>query len=505
MKVLLIYPSIDCPPVIHHGLASLSAVLKSRGHETRLIHINESLWPIPSNEEILEIVRDYRPGLIGLSVMSRQYEWTCRLARDLRARFPQLPLCIGGVHAALAPEEVEASALFDYLCVGEGEIGFPALVDGLERRTDVSGCPAMRVRGTNGGFRENPVGPLPDLDGLPPPDWDLFDLERISQVKRGWISLLTSRRSVDPSGAATGPIRHRSVPSVLAEIRRLKERLPELRTLVFDDDLLTLDRRYLLHLCAEYRRAGIGLPFVATAHLETFDEEAAQALKEAGCRICRFELESGSERIRRQVLGRRLSDRTIERALTAAQGQDLHTCASILFGLPTEGREEAHETLGLCARLKPGRLRWTLFVPFPGARGAGQAREIGLVEPARSRRPGGRHGGGSLSFGPEHDLWLDKVSRVAHWWVNALSDWPSARLYRALVEEIERLDHAAWQERKRTVREEDREISEELLEKTIPHYSIRYTSAMAVHSDFVLQERERLRLSAAAGFASTVA
>jgi len=47
MKVLLVYPVIDCPAGVSHGLASISAVLKSRGHETRLVHVNEHLWPIP--------------------------------------------------------------------------------------------------------------------------------------------------------------------------------------------------------------------------------------------------------------------------------------------------------------------------------------------------------------------------------------------------------------------------------------------------------------------------
>src|SRR5262245_20411691 len=33
MRVLFIYPSLDCPPGINHGITALSGVLKEHGHE----------------------------------------------------------------------------------------------------------------------------------------------------------------------------------------------------------------------------------------------------------------------------------------------------------------------------------------------------------------------------------------------------------------------------------------------------------------------------------------
>jgi hypothetical protein len=89
------------------------------------------------------------------------------------------------------------------------------------------------------------------------------------------------------------------------------------------------------------------------------------------------------------------------------------------------------------------------------------------------------------------------VAKVCHWWVNALSDWPTATIYEKLVREIESLSRAQWDERKKSILQEDRDLSEELLEKGLPHYSIRYSHVMGVHSDFVLEERERLRKFAA--------
>ncbi len=511
MKVLLIYPSIDCPPGVSHGLASISAVLKNNGHQTRLVHINENLWPIPANEEILDIVRDYQPGIIGLSVMSQQYEWTCSVAKDLRASFPQIPLCIGGVHPTMVPQEVAKSKLFDFVCLGEGEFAFLDLVNCLEEGSDVSDCPNMHVVKKDGGIISNPVGPFPNLEDLPPLDWDLFDMERITQVKKGWLSILTSRgcpykctycfnreivdQYLKDKAIQTSKeyLRHYPIETVLEEIHRLKQRLPDINTIIFDDDLFTLKRKYVFQFCEAYRKSGIGLRFVVNAHPQVFNDEVARALKEAGCMICKFGIESGSDRVRREILWRYMTNQTIERALAAAHAHDIHTSAFIMFGLPTETRREVLETFELCARIKMGRFRWALFFPFPGTAGYTIAKERNLIDFEKMKMLGNYFDGTCLKFGKDEDLWLDKVSKVCHWWVNALSDWPSAKLYQELVQEIEGLDEDAWEKRKKTILDDDREISEELIQKGIPHYSIRYSHVMAVHSDFVIQERERMR------------
>ena len=65
MKVLFIWPSLDCPPGINHGLAALSAVLKEHGHETSLIHISDALWPVPTNSALLADIQRRAPDMLG--------------------------------------------------------------------------------------------------------------------------------------------------------------------------------------------------------------------------------------------------------------------------------------------------------------------------------------------------------------------------------------------------------------------------------------------------------
>ena len=56
MRVLLIYPNVDCPIGVNHGLAMISGVLKEAGHQTKLIHVNEKLFDIPSMDDLCKKV-----------------------------------------------------------------------------------------------------------------------------------------------------------------------------------------------------------------------------------------------------------------------------------------------------------------------------------------------------------------------------------------------------------------------------------------------------------------
>lgn len=514
MNVLFIWPSLDCPPGINHGLASLSAALKARGHATSLIHISEALWPVPSGEELHAEILRRAPDVLAFSATTQQFAWIEKTAAFLRPLLG-IPFVIGGVHCTMAPDEVAATGLFDYVCVGEGEDALCELVDRLARGESCDRCPNMYVC-RDGAVVRNPVGPFPDPAALPPEDYELFDLARFVGGKDGWMSILTGRgcpfactycfngeivaryRRDGALRTVREYLRRQPVARVLDDIRRLRAGHPEIRTIIFDDDLFTLDRRYVLEFCEAYRAADIGLPFVVNAHCLVFTEEMARALKEAGARIVKFGLESGSERVRLEILNRRMSNAAMIRAVRIANDAGLHSSAFVMFGLPTETREEALETLRLCAEANVGRFRWAMFYPYPGTAAHAIAAREGLIDPGLLASSGNYFEGSCLKFPPEHALFLDKLARIAPWYVNAAGPFPCRERYAELVAEIERLPAEEWRARKETVRREDRALSDELLAAGVPHYSIRFAAVMGVHSDYVRQELQE-QMSAAGG------
>lgn len=518
MRVLLVYPNRDSPIGVNHGLAVISGVLRAAGHETRLVHVNEKLFDVPGPEALVARVAEWRPDLVGFSILSQQYPWSVEAARALRAAYPDLPLVAGGVHCTMVPDAVVAEGHFDVVAVGEAELAFCELVDRLARGEDPTGVPNMRFPARSRFNRRltpiaNPVGAFPDLATLPPTHYDLFDVARIVRSKNGWFGVLTSRgcpykctycfnreiveRYLEDGAAKSSKeyLRHYPIERIIAELRELKAAHPELHTLIFDDDLFTLDRAYVREFCAAYRASGLELPFVVNAHVQVFDEEMAFQLREAGCFMVKYGLESGSRRVRREVLWRHMTNDTIARATRAAHQYRMHTSAFVMFGLPTETREEVMETLRLCGKLELGRFRWAIFFPFPGTAGHKIAADLDLIDPERLAGVGNYFDGSCLRLGPELDLLVAKLGRVCHWWVNAFSDWPCAPIYRELVEEIEAWDAATFEANKGDLHRRDRELSESLLRRGLRHYSLRYTHVMAVDSNFVLEERAKIKAS----------
>jgi anaerobic magnesium-protoporphyrin IX monomethyl ester cyclase len=507
MKILMIYPQIDAPLGTNHGIASLAGVLHANGHVLDLMHVSEKYRPVPTSEEIIDYIRDTNPGLVGFSVMSQQYDWVVEKSKAIRAAMPDLVQVIGGVHVTMVPDEVHKSRLFDYTCVGEGDWALLELMKALEKgdrphhlanfRSWMGDVPVV-----------NKVAPFPDLAKLPPLDYNVFDMKAVMKETRGWMGILTSRgcpykctycfniEIVDQymeDGAARNVkdfLRHFPIDVMMEDLKKLVRENPEINTFIFDDDLFTLNTQYVIDFCEAYKRHQVGIPFVVNGHVNCFEEVAAKALKDAGCIIVKFGLESGSPRVRREVLHRYMKNEQIERSFAAAHAHDLHSSAFIMFGLPYEGREEIMETLRLCAKVKMGRFRWALFFPFKGTAGYEIAKP--LIDESKMAGKGNYFDGSCLNFGEEHDLFLDKLAKLCNWYVNAETDWECAPLYRNLVDKVEAMDKDTWMRERDDLVAYDRDLSEELMARDLIHYTIRYSNVMGVRSDYIKEERAQM-------------
>ncbi len=513
MRVLFIYPNLNAEEGFNHGVADLSGCLKARGHETGLININEALYAVPSDEEIVERVRAWRPGFVAFSVMTQQYRYALRLGRAIKAALPDVPIGIGGVHAIMCTQEIINDGFWDFIGVGECDEAFPELIDRLEsgdaRYWEVKN---FCIRLPDGTYKRNPLGPYPNLDALPPKDYEVFDLPHMLGRKNGWQSILTSRgcpyrctycfnhevtdRYLEDGGhSRRSYLRHYSAERIIREIRELKERHPYIETIIFDDDLFTLNKEYCIDFCRRYTDSGVGIPFVLNAHVQTFSEPVAKALAESPCMIVKFGVESGSHELRKKVLERHMSNQAIIDAFDLCRAYGLHTSAFLMFGLPYETRAMMEETIDLMARIRPGRMRWAIFFPFPGTKSYTICKLGDLIDYRKMDAMDNYFCASCLKFDEATDLFIRKLQRVFHWHVNARAGFPLSPEYAALADEVERMSAEEWYAASDGILERDRRISNEHLARVngnpaaIKHYSIRYTEVMAVDSDFILAEK----------------
>jgi radical SAM superfamily enzyme YgiQ (UPF0313 family) len=540
MRVLFVYPNLYTQMGFNHGLAALSAVLKRAGHETRLVNLNENLPPVPTDDEIVRIVREWGPGVIGFSCLTMQYPEAVRIARLLRAAarsegFALPPLVVGGVHPTMVPEAVMGDGVWDHVGVGECEDALLQLVTRVERGERP--CDVPNFLSWKGGVRpeaaehapvsdalwiRNVVGEFPDFATLPLPDYELFDTARITAQKHGWFGLMTSRgcpyrctyclnhkivdRYRDELGRGTsqlGFFRFRPPQKMVEEVAWVLARYPEVGTFILDDDLFTLNAEHAIAFARAYRAAGFTVPWVVNSHVNRLEPALAHALADGGCKILKLGIESGSERVRRDVLKRYMTDDDILETVRVADEAGLHSSGFVMVGLPYESRAERLATVDLLARALIGRFRTSIFFPFPGTESHQLSIEGGFVDPSKAGTLTDFTVSSCLDFGAEENLFIEKLAACMPWFVNARAaayhDFPAARRYQPLIDDVLALDRAGWERFAPRVKELDRELSRAAARAGELHYSIRYNAFMGVRSDFFLAEESGIEwLTAAA-------
>ena len=538
MRVLFVYPNLYTQMGFNHGLAALSAVMKEAGHETRLLNLNENLPPVPSVEDAWELVQEWAPGLIGFSCLTQQYSSALELARALRARAEHEgvtlpPLVVGGIHPTMVPEEVMRDGVWDHVGVGECEDSLLELVRRVEAGESSDDVPnflswpgGVRSSDPTGGWNHNAVGPFPDFTQQPLPDYGLFDTQRITDLKNGWFSVMTSRgcpyrctyclnhrivdtykADLDRKVADLDFFRFRDPEFVVHELKHVLSEYDRVETFLFDDDLFTQNAEHAIAVCDAMVREGIRTPFVVNSHVKRLDPRVAEALSRAGCSILKLGIESGSLRVRKQVLKRHMTQSDILETVASAEENRLHTSGFLMVGLPTETEEERWETVDLLAQTRIGRFRASFFFPFPGTEGWDMKVEGGYVDPDEINSKRTFTDGSVLDFGPEQNLFIDKLGRVLPWFVNARlehfhSDAPASRRYAPLVERVQGMDADEWRGFVPTIPEVDAEFSRAACAADELHYALKYGATMGVRSDWFLAEERGTEWYTAAASAS---
>ena len=504
MKILFIYPNAGSQLGFNYGLSHMSAVLKEAGHHVDVIQLCEDLGPLPDEYALQARVAAAAPDVIGFSVVTNQWPYAERTAAWLR-KTTRVPMVCGGIHATVAPEQVLASGVFDYVFTGECEEAFLEFVEVLGRGGDLS---VIRNMGylVDGTVRLNPVRPFPELKALPPKDYGCFDFQKMIDAKNGWVGLMASRgcpfqctycfnhllvkkyrSELDCSFRELNYIRHFPVASLIEEIRTLLDTYSNIKMFIFDDDLFTYNADYLQEFCAAYKET-CDIPFVVNAHVRFFNPTRARALAGAGCRIVKFGLESGSPRVRKSIMRRYMSNDHIKQAIGYAKDQGLHTSCFVMIGLPGETQEDVMETIDLLAEAKPGRFRWTFFYPFPGTEAYRLSEEGGYIDYDKKDTLPNFTDRSCLDFGPELNLLLSKIGKMMPWFVNARAGFEGSAFYQSKVEKLLAMGEEAWRREEPTLIEEDRRISEEMSRQGKVHYAVKYNPFMGVISDYFLND-----------------
>jgi len=362
------------------GISYISALLKQNGHSTRLAVVSPTHRQA-SKRLLRERIDRFAPRLVCHTAVSTQHNFIEELAGAVRDHAPSVFQIIGGLHASLMPEKV-IKGPFDALCIGEGEYPTIELVEQLDAGRVPSGIANLWVK-RNGGVERNPTRPfLQDLDGLPFPDREMWHEWTTQPPVRPRVALLLGRgcpfKCAYCSNHALAKlaegtyVRFRSPANIVAEIRDLRLRYPDIREMFLEVETIGVNTRWALELCAHLERlnAELDRPIAYTANLRVFPkcdfDGLFAAMRGANFSGVNIGLESGSERIRREVLRRRYSNDDVVRTVRQARRHGLRIYFYNLIGLPGETIEDFEKTVEMNRACRPDVHYTSIFYPYPG-------------------------------------------------------------------------------------------------------------------------------------------
>ena len=358
MKIALIFPpniyqtKQSMPPL---GIAWLAAVLRENGFKD--VVLIDSMANHYSNADILELLKKEGPDMVGISFGTQIRFSAFDLIRLIKESFPDAPVVVGGPHPTLtAQDTLENIPEIDFAVRGEGEISFLNLVKSIEAGKDYSGIRGISFR-DNGKVIHNPSElPIHDLDALPFPARDLLPIEKYDKTtilsKKRTLNIMTSRGCpywcvyCSTSEQWGHRIRHRSPKNVVDEIESIFKDYPFIEGIRFFDDVFTMDKKRVLEICDEIFRRKLNFVWECEARANTIDRELVAGMRRAGCEFIDLGIESGSDRVLKNIK----KGITVEQAIFAAKTikeAGIGLKAFFMHGLPGETYEDIKKTVFL--------------------------------------------------------------------------------------------------------------------------------------------------------------
>lgn len=362
------------------GVRYLETSLREAGYRVVTIFYKgfHSVHPQRTSQEEIALlckeIEKEQPVLVGLSVMSSMYLDTVHLVMDgIRKNFA-VPIVCGGAYATMFPERLLRRGA-SFVIRADGEIPLRLLADALCSQTAYSHLPSLCFYREDGSYAENEIGCIQDnidLYGLP-----AVHSEHARYIEHGTVSYgdpqldMPSYEIVASRGCPftcsycccvnlgrllpkrTRSVRTRSVKSVIEELTLAKRECKRLVFVHFYDEIFPNLPGWVDDFVEAYQKQ-VGLPFTIWSHPKMVREETLKKLVPAGLTEVIMGIQSGSERVRRDVFHRYESQQEIIAATRAIRKAGV-SWASYDFMLrhPFETTQDLQETYWLVKRLYP--------------------------------------------------------------------------------------------------------------------------------------------------------
>lgn len=346
------------PPL---GILSIATLLKEKGFKA---DVTDCCIESLDKHDIANY------NLIGFSIMISNIENTLRTIQQIKRKYPEKLVIVGGPHVNSNPSFFTKHELIDLVAVGESEY---TMVELMEKSNPV-GVRGLYYRDENNetvfnGERDR----VKNLDELPFPDLGLVDYEKydVTIKKTKYISSIMTTRGCPFSCSfcfhSVGRLWvARSPENVVDEIEYQVNNFGIKEICIFDDNFtLNVERAKKICRLIISRKIKVILQFTNGIRVDKVDKELLQLLKDAGLWLVGVAPESGSAETLKKINKKFDLDKVAE-VVRWCNEIGLNTHSYFMVGFPWETREHIQNSIDFALKLNTDLTQFSRVVPLPG-------------------------------------------------------------------------------------------------------------------------------------------
>ena len=413
----MIYPNTTGASRVPLGIVYLLTILREQGHSVKLfdmtfygVNVNNNYVDVRSKNlnfkgidltpygvvykkssleaaknDLIEEIAQFKPDVIGVTISEETSPTGFMLANAVKKDYPKTKIVFGGVFCIANPEHVIKHPAVDVVCIAEGEVALPNLLNKLENGEDITDIQGLWLKKDDKTVVKNPVAPLMNLDKMPFLDLSFIDDRHFYATIAGHVYRMSyfgtqrgcPRRCAYCSNQIFLDIykqdikgylgRKMSIPRVIDNLVHLKDTYDINFFQIIDDDFMLRSLEDIKHFHSLYKEK-VALPFWIQAEANNVTEEKVRHLKEAGLIAVAMGIETGNEYIRKKVFNRCTTKEESIRAFKIMHKYGIRTSGNVIIGVPHEGRKEIFDTIDLVRKCKPKSLGVNVYVPYSGTK-----------------------------------------------------------------------------------------------------------------------------------------
>ena len=375
------------------GVLYIAAVLEQEGVQVRVVPADVLGL---THEEVEQIIATEKPDVIGITVTTENRFDSFEVAARSKKVHPQGVTVIGGPHCThTADDTLKHLSYVDVVVRNEGEETMAELVKAIEAGGDLSKVTGISYHDRDGNTVHNPTRIyIKDLNDLPYPARHLVDMKKYNFTMEvpgmGHLpaaSVITSRGCPFSCTFCATPgnwgrkVRAHTPEYVLDEIQYCMDTYGA-QAIWFYDDIFNFNPKRVHQICDMIMERKMKFKWFCEIRVDVMTKPLLAKMAEAGLFHLGFGVEAGSERVRKQIIDKKLDLDQARNVIDWSNELGVVPNPFFIFSHPTETWEEAQETIHIMEEFRQKcEMSIAIMHVYPGTPLEKTAREMGLLPP----------------------------------------------------------------------------------------------------------------------------